>query len=70
MHEKHTRSVAKGISWRVIASLTTMILVYIFTGRLEMAAGIGLLEVISKLLFYYGHERIWNHIKWGKINRG
>ncbi len=34
--ETHTRSVAKGITWRVIASVTTMVLVYIFTGDLTI----------------------------------
>ena len=66
MADKHIRSVTKGLSWRVFASLTTMILVYAFTGKLALAAGVGVLEVITKLLIYYAHERAWNHITWGK----
>jgi len=67
MPDKHVRSVAKGISWRILATLTTVFLVFIFTGKLTLAFGIGLLEVLAKLGFYYVHERVWNGIKWGRI---
>ncbi|MBW2985811.1 DUF2061 domain-containing protein [Candidatus Woesearchaeota archaeon] len=67
MVDKHIRSITKGLSWRVLASLTTVILVYAFTGKLALAAGIGILEVITKLLIYYVHERAWNNVTWGKI---
>ena len=63
--ESHARSVAKGITWRFVASGTTMLLVYVFTGSLETMAAVGAIEVTAKLLFYYGHERIWGVIPWG-----
>ncbi|MFW6140592.1 MAG: DUF2061 domain-containing protein [Acidobacteriota bacterium] len=62
----HTRSVFKSISWRVVATLTTMTIVYIFTKEIFLSIGVGVVEVFSKILFYYLHERIWNKIKWGK----
>lgn len=65
--EKKSRSIVKTISWRVWATLTTMALVYAFTGKLGMAASIGLIEVSLKMLLYYYHERAWNKIKYGKI---
>ena len=65
MKEKRSRSIVKTISWRIIATLTTTILVYIFTGNFTIAIRIGFLEIISKLIFYYLHERVWNNIKWG-----
>jgi len=40
-------------------------LVYVFTGSLETMAAVGAIEVTAKLLFYYGHERIWGVIPWG-----
>ncbi len=64
--EHKLRSIAKAISWRVIASLTTTGLVYLFTGRLALAAGVGVLEAGLKMLFYYLHERAWQHISWGQ----
>jgi len=68
MKEKRSRSIVKTISWRIIATLTTTILVYIFTVDFSIAIKVGLLEIISKLIFYYLHERVWNNIKWGSHN--
>lgn len=56
------RAVLKAISWRIIASMTTMAIVYTFTGHLLLSAGIGVVEVITKMFFYYFHERAWNRI--------
>lgn len=64
--EKHTRTVAKAVSWRVIATFTTMTLVYIFTREWTVSVGVGITEVIAKILFYYLHERAWEKISWGK----
>jgi uncharacterized membrane protein len=64
--ERHHRSLIKTISWRVIATIATMLIVYIFTGELILTLGVGAVEVISKMILYYFHERIWNLITWGK----
>lgn len=66
MHETHSRSIAKGITWRIVASLTTMGLVYGFTENLSLMASVGVLEFVAKVFFYYGHERIWMLVSWGK----
>ncbi|MBT4153074.1 MAG: DUF2061 domain-containing protein [Candidatus Magasanikbacteria bacterium] len=63
MADSHKRSLAKTISWRVIASLTTMALVYLFTGEISTMLEVGAIEVVAKMLFYYLHERFWSHIK-------
>jgi len=36
------------------------------TGEIALAAAVGGMETIAKLLLYYGHERAWAHIKWGR----
>jgi uncharacterized membrane protein len=64
--EKHSRTVAKAVSWRVIATITTMTLVYVFTREWVVSVGVGITEVIAKILFYYLHERAWDKIAWGK----
>jgi len=64
--EKKIRSLVKAISWRVIASIVTGSLVFIFTGRLKLAVGIGILDVIVKLIVYYVHERVWTLIPLGR----
>lgn len=64
--ETHARSVVKGLVWRILATMATITLVYGFTGKPMVAMEVGGLEVIVKLLLYYGHERAWNNIRWGR----
>ena len=64
--ETKYRSLAKAITWRIIATLTTVTLVFIIFGKLELAAAVGGLEVILKLLFNFLHERAWLYIKFGR----
>ena len=66
IQEEHKRSALKTVSWRVIATSTTMILVYVFTGEFELAAGVGIGDVLLKVLFYFLHERAWNRIAFGR----
>jgi len=65
--ETHVRSIAKAISWRIAATLTTMLLVFVFTGNLVVSGSVGLTELLSKIFIYYVHERIWNAIDFGRI---
>lgn len=52
-------SVYKTISWRIIGTIDTMIISYILTGKIDIAMSIGGIEVISKMVLYYLHERTW-----------
>jgi uncharacterized membrane protein len=67
--ETHVRSVAKAVSWRIVATLTTVLLVYVFTRNLVVSGGVGVTELLSKLLIYYVHERVWNTIGFGRIKK-
>jgi adenylylsulfate kinase len=60
------RSVAKAVSWRIFATSTTILIVFIFFGRLDLAIAAGIFESISKIAIYFVHERIWQKIKLGK----
>ena len=53
------RHILKTISWRVIGTLDTMILSWIITGSLKIGVAIGGIEVITKMVLYYFHERAW-----------
>jgi len=57
---------AKAISWRIVATCTTIILVLILTGNLVISTGVGALELLSKIVIYYIHERIWNRLNFGR----
>lgn len=67
MREYRKRSIVKAICWRAIATLTTMLVVFIFTRQFRLALEVGAVEVVAKLFFYYLHERTWNLIGWGKL---
>jgi len=60
--EAHYRSLLKAVSWRVWATMTTMIISYFVTGSLKYAFAIGLIEVFSKIILFYLHERIWSSL--------
>jgi len=67
MHkETNKRSILKGVTWRVIATSTTVIIVYIFFGRLDLAIATGLIESVLKIALYWGHERLWHKVRWGR----
>jgi uncharacterized membrane protein len=63
--DAHRRSIAKAISWRVTGSVDTFILSWIITGNAAIAGTISALEVITKIVLYYAHERVWLKIRWG-----
>ena len=65
-YETKRRSIIKAISWRTWATVTTAVLVFIFTGKFALAITIGLLEVIAKMVLYFVHERFWQRIRYGK----
>ncbi|WP_179375034.1 DUF2061 domain-containing protein [Winogradskyella wichelsiae] len=64
--ENIKRSIVKTVSWRVLGTLDTVIISYLITGTLALALSIGGVELISKMVLYFFHERTWNNIKWGK----
>ena len=64
--EDPMRSIAKSISWRIIGTVDTIIISWIITGTLTVAMSIGIVELFTKMILYFFHERIWNTIKWGK----
>lgn len=60
------RSIVKALSWRITATVTTIVIVLLFTGKLLLALSVGLVELVVKLLLYYVHERAWNRLRWGR----
>ena len=65
-YETKKRSVLKALSWRTWATITTAIIVFIFTGELALAVTVGFLEVFAKMGLYFFHERLWQKISFGK----
>ncbi len=65
--EPRRRSMAKAISWRILAAFITAGVALAMTHQLEFAAKIGAIDTSVKLLIYFVHERLWNKIKFGRV---
>ena len=63
--EAHRRSIAKSVTWRILASTDTFLVSFILTGRIVIAGSIAGAEVLTKLALYYFHERIWAIVPYG-----
>ncbi|WP_299673932.1 DUF2061 domain-containing protein [uncultured Tenacibaculum sp.] len=64
--EKPIRSVIKSISWRAVGTIDTIVISWLITGEVDTALSIGGIELVTKMLLYFFHERVWNSIKWGR----
>jgi adenylylsulfate kinase len=61
----HSRHIAKAVSWRVIGSIDTIAIAWIITGSIQVGAAVGGVEIVTKTVLYYFHERVW--YKWIKF---
>jgi len=64
--ETNKRSIVKGITWRVVATTTTIAIVYFFFDRLDLAIAAGMIETVLKVGLYWVHERAWFKVRWGR----
>jgi len=64
--ETTRRSIVKAISWRILATIITTVIALAMTGKWEFAATIGLADTFTKFFIYFGHERAWNRIPYGR----
>lgn len=59
------RHLLKTITWRIIGTIDTMIVAWVISGDPLLGLSIGGVEVFSKMLLYYIHERLWYKSKFG-----
>lgn len=64
--EGWSRSLIKSMSWRIIGTLDTILISYFITGEMSFALSIGGIELLTKMMLYVTHERLWNKVNWGK----
>ena len=65
--DSHVRSLIKAVSWRVVGSADTFVLSMIVTGNAKYAISIASVEALTKIVLYYGHERLWRKVRWGRL---
>jgi uncharacterized membrane protein len=72
--DKPIKSAMKAVSWRIVGTIDTIIISYFITGKVTVALSIGSVEVITKTILYFFHERLWARIHkiqfkiWTKTN--
>lgn len=66
--ESLSRAVLKSLSYRVIGLTVTVLIAWLCTGRLEVAAAIGAADTAIKVGIYFLHERAWNRIGFGRAS--
>ena len=67
--ESRKRHIAKTFTWRLVGTMDTMIIAWIISGNPLTGLKIGFAEVVTKMLLYYFHERIWYKINFGLSER-
>jgi uncharacterized membrane protein len=65
--DKHYRSLVKAISWRTTGTIDTLIVSFLVTGKLKLAFTISAVELFTKVALYYGHERVWEKLSFGRV---
>ena len=58
-----TRSFAKTVTWRGLATVITGVIAYLYTGELGTASEITLTAAAVLTVAYYFHERFWLWIR-------
>lgn len=67
-HDNVRRSVIKTLTWRILASIDTFIIAWIITQDPWAGASIAGIEIVTKIGFYYLHERAWSHVNFGAMS--
>ena len=67
--ESHYRSIAKAVSYRILGSSVTALIFFVLTGKGSLSLGAGALDMVLKIGAYFVHERIWNHINFGRTTK-
>ena len=63
------RHLAKAVTWRLVGSADTFAIGWALTGSVTTGLSISALEIVTKTILYYVHERTWYRSKWG-VNLG
>lgn len=69
MADSRARHLAKTVTWRVIGTIDTMLLAWLISGNPMTGFKIGAAEVVTKMILYYFHERVWYKINFGLDRR-
>ena len=67
MIDTPSRTITKTITWRIIATVASLIIAFLISNDWKVAGSIASIQVIIHTVLYYLHERLWINIRWGKM---
>jgi uncharacterized membrane protein len=67
--DKPKRSLIKTITWRITGSGATFGISYLISGNFVIAGSIATIQLVTNTVLYFIHERVWNRVKWGRVNQ-
>jgi uncharacterized membrane protein len=62
--DSHGRSLAKGVTWRIVGTADTFLWSWLIIHQPVAAGTIASLETFTKIILFYGHERLWRLFPW------
>lgn len=65
--QSRIRHLAKTLTWRLVGTVDTILLGWLVSGDPTIGLTIGGLELVTKMVLYYFHERAW--FRYGKLGR-
>lgn len=65
--QSRRRHLAKTITWRLIGTIDTVLIGWVVTGDPWIGIQVGGVEMVTKMILYYFHERAW--FRYGKLGR-
>ena len=65
--QSRRRHLAKTITWRLIGTVDTVLIGWVVTGDPWIGIQVGGVEMVTKMILYYFHERAW--FRYGKLGR-
>ncbi len=68
MPDSHRRTIVKTVIWRVFNFVYWPVIAYAVTGSWK-STGLLTIGAIVGMFLYYGYERLWNNIQWGKLDK-
>jgi len=69
LNDTNLRSIIKALSWRLTGTIDTFIVSFFVTGELLIAGSIASIEILTKIVLFWMHERVWNNVKWGRFTK-
>ena len=66
--EGQPRTISKILTWRVLITISNFMIPFVMTGSWKLGLSFLTLATVVNIAIYWGHERVWNRVSWGKVH--